>query len=519
MKDHEIEEFQKYLQDFLNEELSEENWERFDHLLQTHREARDQYRQAMAMEVDLEDIIKKSPDNVQSIREIKPQAASPTFSNKKFLIAALILFAVLPFALIQFELPKRQSNLPDYVTKESFAIITEVESIFKDLSDQKIEAYRVVGREKLAFKSGKIRLEYFNGAIVELVGPCEYYVQSADRSFLNLGTVSAKVTPESEGFKIFSPGVSLVDLGTEFSLNVDDQKQTHVHVFEGEAEVSLLNQRGETVRSENVLSSKGFSLDPMRQIIRDHSSQFKPIRIKRKSVGLLPFKDKVMKVAKMEDPIYQWSSFVGKGRGFSQITGSTMGLMTSENLLYPNTWLTEKPLTEFNESEFSLEFWFNAESIHRGALFSLLKSQPDQTYENWNEIKNVHFLFMELESDAKDAMHSGGCVRFLIRSPSNIGGGVNLFSQKKYIPGKWHHVVATSDENTMELYMDGILQASYPIEKTHSKDSYFGFVGALSPDKMNLRGFQGQIDGISIYNKRLSADAVKQHFMARFPDS
>jgi hypothetical protein len=67
--------------------------------------------------------------------------------------------------------------------------------------------------------------------------------------------------------------------------------------------------------------------------------------------------------------------------------------------------------------------------------------------------------------------------------------------------------------------MDGLLQASYPIKKVYSQDQYFGYIGALSPSKMDSRIFQGQLDGISIYNKKLSSEMVKQHFMARFPDS
>jgi hypothetical protein len=517
MQDHDMETFKQYLQEFLNEELSEESWDQFEGYLQTHQEARTLYRQAMAMEMDLEDIFEKSTEQAQNITEMTAPAAK---SNSKWvLIAALLLFALLPFALIQIELPKRKSNLPDYVTKESFAIITEAESVYKDLSDHKIEPYRVVGREKIAFKSGKVRLEYYNGAIVELVGPCEYYVQSADRSFLNQGTVSAKVTPESQGFKIFSPGVSLVDLGTEFSLNVDEEKQTHVHVFEGEAEVSLLNQRGETVRSENVLSKNGYSLNPSQQTIQNHLDKFEPIRIQNKSAGLLPYKQKIMAVAKADDPIYQWGAQIDVSKGFFHNLNQPMSLMPSTNVSQPSSWVSERPLSHFSESEFTLEFWFNAETIHRGAMFSLLKALPGQSHENWSDIENIHFLYMELESDAKDTMHTGCCVRFLVRSPSNLGGGVNLFSQKKYIPGKWHHIVATSDEENMELYMDGLLQASYPIKKVYSQDQYFGYIGALSPSKMDSRIFQGQLDGISIYNKKLSSEMVKQHFMARFPDS
>lgn len=519
MQENELEQFKSYLQDFLNEELNEEEWKKFDQLLQTHQQARDLYRQAVVMDMDLETILQKSPVNIQELPSTLSSHTKSDSKSKWLLIAALLLFAILPFALIQIELPKRQSNIPEYVTKESFAIITEAESVFKDLSDQKIEAYRVVGREKLSFKSGKVRLEYFNGAIVELSGPCEYFVQSADRAFLNLGTVSAKVTPESQGFKIFSPGVSLVDLGTEFSLKVDSQKQTHVHVFEGEAEVSLLNQRGETVRSENVLTSKGFSLNPREQTIQNQQMGFEPLRIRKKSAGLLPYKQKIMTVAKMDNPIYQWQSTMGAEKSYVHNLDHAMALYSSSNIDLGQSWLSEKPLSRFNESEFTLEFWFNAESIHRGSLFSLLKAKPEQTYLNWDEIKNIHFLYMELGSDAKDAMHSGCCVRFLVRSPSAIGGGVNLFSQKKYIPGKWHHVVATSDTKTMELYMDGLLQASYPIKKVLSQDQYFAYIGALSPNKMNDRKFKGQLDGVSIYNQKLSSERIKHHFMARFPDS
>jgi len=296
MNDQEQKEFKILLSDFIEDRLDESRWQQFDELLKTHRQARNWYRQALSMEMDLEDRFQVFSNQNPIVQVASKKRVGGFRLDWKVIIAALILLALIPFFLIEVTLPARKSPLPAYVTSESYAVITEVKDIFKDLSDQKINLYREVGREKIKFISGHIRLEYFNGAIVELEGPCEYYLQSEERSYLKRGQLSAKLTPDSEDFKIFSPGVSMVELGTEFALKVDSDEMTQISVFEGDAEVSLLNDRGESVHSERVPRQQSYVLNPKLQTIAAQVPAFELSRIETKERVSLPFKEKYLEV-------------------------------------------------------------------------------------------------------------------------------------------------------------------------------------------------------------------------------
>src|SRR5262249_17573336 len=66
-----------------------------------------------------------------------------------------------------------------------------------------------------------------------------------------------------------APGSAVVDLGTEFGLNVAADGQAQCMVFQGKAEVSVLNARGETLRSQVLGEKMAADVDPDAGRIRD----------------------------------------------------------------------------------------------------------------------------------------------------------------------------------------------------------------------------------------------------------
>ena len=52
-------------------------------------------------------------------------------------------------------------------------------------------------------------------------------------------------------------------------------------------------------------------------------------------------------------------------------------------------------------SDFTIEFWFNSESIHQGSLVSLIKAEPNQTLADWKTIKANHLIYIELSYEQK----------------------------------------------------------------------------------------------------------------------
>ena len=92
---------------------------------------------------------------------------------------------------------------------------------------------------KIRLESGLAKLRFSSGAKVTLEGPAEYEIISNDLTRLVSGRLSAKIPRSAIGFKVDTPTARVLDLGTAFGVDVDDQGATEVAVFEGEVEVEL----------------------------------------------------------------------------------------------------------------------------------------------------------------------------------------------------------------------------------------------------------------------------------------
>lgn len=91
--------------------------------------------------------------------------------------------------------------------------------------------------ETLRIRSGIARLALWGKAGVAVVGPAEIELVSREEVSVRYGSVSAFAPDEAIGFKLTTPDVEIVDLGTRFGASVAPDGTTDVHVFEGEISV------------------------------------------------------------------------------------------------------------------------------------------------------------------------------------------------------------------------------------------------------------------------------------------
>jgi hypothetical protein len=86
----------------------------------------------------------------------------------------------------------------------------------------------------LNLTTGSVQLMFRSGAVVSLQGSCEFELTGEGKGFLRRGLLHAYVPPRARGFCIAAPGgVSVTDLGTEFTMRVDAAEQSSVQVFDG----------------------------------------------------------------------------------------------------------------------------------------------------------------------------------------------------------------------------------------------------------------------------------------------
>ncbi len=97
----------------------------------------------------------------------------------------------------------------------------------------------------LKLLGGLVQIEFYSGANLILEGPAELEIVSADQAICRSGKLRASVPPPARGFVIRSPQFDLVDLGTEFGLEVDRDGPSKVHVFNGKVELYPPGERSQ----------------------------------------------------------------------------------------------------------------------------------------------------------------------------------------------------------------------------------------------------------------------------------
>jgi hypothetical protein len=102
---------------------------------------------------------------------------------------------------------------------------------------------RVSVGDKLTFGAGTVELTFDTGAKVRVFGPAAIEISSPMSILCLRGRVNALVGETGKGFTIDTPKARIVDLGTQFGVNISERGDTEVVVFQGS--VDLTQTKGE----------------------------------------------------------------------------------------------------------------------------------------------------------------------------------------------------------------------------------------------------------------------------------
>jgi len=85
---------------------------------------------------------------------------------------------------------------------------------------------------------GMLELEFHRGARAILEAPAVFQVNSSEQLQLQVGNCSVYAPEGAQGFEVLTPRNRVVDLGTRFSISVNDFGHSELQVVEGVAQVS-----------------------------------------------------------------------------------------------------------------------------------------------------------------------------------------------------------------------------------------------------------------------------------------
>jgi ferric-dicitrate binding protein FerR (iron transport regulator) len=92
--------------------------------------------------------------------------------------------------------------------------------------------------DRLRLRDGSAVLTFDAGAQVTVFGPADFEITSATSIKCRRGRVTTLVDHRGRGFSIETPQAKVVDLGTQFGLQISDKGETEVVVFQGSIDLS-----------------------------------------------------------------------------------------------------------------------------------------------------------------------------------------------------------------------------------------------------------------------------------------
>ena len=123
-----------------------------------------------------------------------------------------------------------------------FATLTDAEDA---IWSQATEVGDRLGKDELQLLSGRAELTLDDGAVVNLNAPASFHLVSPAEVNLAEGNLSAVVPQHAIGFRVITPTSNIVDLGTEFDVDVEDSGATDVFVRRGEVAVTANDDAGQ----------------------------------------------------------------------------------------------------------------------------------------------------------------------------------------------------------------------------------------------------------------------------------
>ncbi len=181
-------------------------------------------------------------DRVIDFSRNKKSRRSSMFTGAGLMLAACMILLLGVLAVMNPDDGKEAEG----VAKDIVAVLIDSEDCIWQANDGEVYSF---GRPfergaALWVKSGIARLAMNGNAGLALEGPASVELVSEQEVRVLHGKVSAYAPEEAIGFKLITPEIEIVDLGTRFATSVDGQGHTDVHVFEGEISVRGKGEKG-----------------------------------------------------------------------------------------------------------------------------------------------------------------------------------------------------------------------------------------------------------------------------------
>lgn len=141
-----------------------------------------------------------------------------------------------------------------------------VEAAWADGEPDRIEGAELpTGWLRLAL--GTVQIDLFSGARLFVEGPAQLELRSPNEAFLLSGKVACELNDSARGFRLLTPGLTVVNQGNSYGVKVSESGEQEVHALDGKVTVGRLGETGTSqiqAKQAKRLDDAGLSETPFR---------------------------------------------------------------------------------------------------------------------------------------------------------------------------------------------------------------------------------------------------------------
>ncbi|MFI4874718.1 MAG: LamG-like jellyroll fold domain-containing protein [Blastopirellula sp. JB062] len=379
--------------------------------------------------------------------------------------------------------------------------------------------------QSLVWDQGLLQLEFYSGATVVVEGPASLEILDASRVHCNFGKLRAHIPESAQGFVILAPTLELVDLGTEFGMDISSDGTVDVQVFEGVVELYEINSDRKQESRRELTAGKAISISPdgSAQPLNAQKLKFTtPNELARltdtqSQKRLQSWKER--RTATQQDPrIVAYFPFdrdaaddrslIGYAPSGEKIIGAIVGAQWAEgrwpgksSLQFKRPGDRVRLLIPGAFDSLTYSAWIRLDGLDRRFNSLLLTDSFDANQPHW-QIHQVGHLILGVRDPGVIDTHD-------YRSPP-------IFRLQDL--GQWVHLATVYDahEKQVKHYVNGQLVSSEPFQDAaHGKLTIENAtIGNWSPTKKEkasrIRNLNGSIDELTVYQSALDGAEIAE---------
>mgnify|MGYP003634718971 CR=1 FL=1 len=462
---------------------------------------------ALDAEADGDDFVSK----VVQMTDVHQERAS---SGIPWTVAVTSLAACLAFALLWLAGNQNAVNeelTPGVAVIESLVGELELDETSRNEGDS-------VGPGILEL-DGYVSLEFYKGARMTVAGPAKLELVDPQRVICHFGKIRANVPAVAKGFTVVTAESEIVDLGTEFAMEVGPTGQTEVHVFDGEVEA----YDAERSPDSKQLLTAGFAVKikgatdwesiPAELARFDDLEDITQLAEDEEAETLLAWKA-VNAAAKQDERLIAYYDFepdpnqrrtlVNQAPSGAKLNGAIVGARHKGG-----PWPGKQ----------ALDFKRPGDRVR----VDLPEKHENITLAAWVRIDGLdrtHSSLMLTDSYDKGEIHwqfkSDGSLGVGIHHPS----GKHNYSEKGFMDlsqiGQWFHLATVIDQSkgTLSHYLDGKLFAVKELKGdgklSFGEASIGNWDQPVSTSNQSVRNFNGRMAELMVFKEAISADEVRR---------